>query len=91
MALLEAMGQARPVIATSVGGVPGVVEGCGLVAAPGDVHQLASAVTMLLRNPGLARALGRRGYERLHRHYTLTRCLESYEAVIVELIEGARG
>ena len=55
MALLEAMGQARPVVATSVGGVPGVVHGCGLITPPGDVHGLASAVTTLLGNPGLAR------------------------------------
>lgn len=89
MALLEAMGQARPVVATSVGGVPGVVKGCGLIAPPGDVHGLASAVTTLLGNPGLARALGRRGHERLHRRYTLTRCLESYEDVMIGLIEGA--
>ena len=41
MTLLEAMGQARPIVATSVGGVPGVVRGCGLVAPPGDVHELA--------------------------------------------------
>jgi hypothetical protein len=54
------------------------------------VHQLASAVTTLLRNPGLARALGRRGYERLHRRYTLTRCLGSYEDVIGGLIERSR-
>jgi glycosyltransferase involved in cell wall biosynthesis len=90
MALLEAMGQARPVVATSVGGVPGVVKGCGLVASPGDVHELASAVTTLLGNPGLARALGRRGYERLHRRYTLTRCLESYRDVIAGLIDRTR-
>jgi polysaccharide biosynthesis protein PelF len=90
MALLEAMAQARPVIATSVGGVPGVIKGCGVIARPGDVHELASSVTTLLGNPGLARTLGRRGYERLHRRYTLAQCLESYEDVIGGLIEGAR-
>ncbi|MBV8998830.1 MAG: GT4 family glycosyltransferase PelF [Solirubrobacterales bacterium] len=85
MALLEAMAQARPAVATSVGGVPGVLRGCGIVMAPGDVHGLASAVTSLLRNPGLAAQLGRRGYERLHRRYTLERCAEAYGALIYEL------
>jgi glycosyltransferase involved in cell wall biosynthesis len=88
MALLEAMAQARPVVATSVGGVPGVVRGCGLIAAPGDVHELASAVTTVLRNPGLARTLGLRGYERLRRRYTLERCLGTYADVIRNLIGG---
>ena len=38
MAILEAMGQARPVVSTGVGGVPEVVRGCGMVCAPGDDH-----------------------------------------------------
>jgi glycosyltransferase involved in cell wall biosynthesis len=88
MALLEAMSQGRPVVATGVGGVPGVIRGCGLVTAPGDVHELASAVTLLLRNPGLAREMGRRGHERLKRRYTLNRCLETYDALIRELSTG---
>src|SRR5947199_8142291 len=58
MALLEAMAQGRPAVATSVGGVPGVLRGCGLVAAPGDVHAIATAVVTILRNPSLARTLG---------------------------------
>jgi glycosyltransferase involved in cell wall biosynthesis len=85
MALLEAMAQARPVVATTVGGVPGVVKGCGLLAPPGDVHELASSVTMLLRNPSLGRTLGQRGFERLHRRYTLTRCLGAYGQLIDEM------
>ncbi len=89
MALLEAMAQARPIVSTNVGGVPTVVRGCGLLAAPGDVHELATAVTTLLHNPGLARMLGRRGYERLHRRFTLTRCLETYGETIGELIGTA--
>jgi polysaccharide biosynthesis protein PelF len=89
MALLEAMGQARPVVATSVGGVPAVINGCGLIGAPGDVHGLATAVATLLRSPGLARTLGRRGYERLNRRYTLSHCLSTYAETIGELTGAA--
>jgi glycosyltransferase involved in cell wall biosynthesis len=88
MALLEAMAQARPVVATRVGGVAAVVKGCGLTAAPGDVHELASGVTTLLRNPALGQALGRRGYERLSRRYTLGRCVASYRSVITTLVDS---
>ena len=59
MSILEAMGQARPVVATGVGGVPDVIRGCGAVCSPGDDHALAMAVVMLLRNPDLALRLGR--------------------------------
>jgi polysaccharide biosynthesis protein PelF len=85
MSLLEAMGEARPIVATSVGGVPGVVRGCGLIAPPGDVHGLAAAVTTLLTNPALAVRLGRRGRERVHRRFTLSRCLDAYDGLIHEL------
>jgi polysaccharide biosynthesis protein PelF len=85
MALLEAMGQARPIVATSVGGVPSVIQGCGLVAAPGDVHELATAVITLLRDPALAARLGRRGFDRVHRCFTLSRCLGAYDRLIRRL------
>jgi glycosyltransferase involved in cell wall biosynthesis len=86
MALLEAMAQARPAVATSVGGVPGVLRGCGIVAPPGDVHALATGVVTLLADPELAANLGRRGFERLHRRYTLDRCLDSYRDLISGLV-----
>lgn len=89
MTLLEAMGQGRPSVATSVGGVPGVLRGCGIVAAPGDVHGLATAVVTVLRNPELAARLGLRGYERLHRRYTLDRCTNAYGTLIDELASRA--
>jgi len=85
MTLLEAMGQGRPIVATSVGGVPSVIRGCGLIAPPGDVHELATAVVTLLCDPALAARLGRRGYERVHRKYTLSRCLGAYDRLIREL------
>ena len=71
--------------ATSVGGVPSVIRGCGLIAPPGDVHELATAVVTLLCNPALGARLGRRGYERVHRKYTLSRCLGAYDRLIREL------
>jgi polysaccharide biosynthesis protein PelF len=89
MALLEAMAQGRPAVATSVGGISDVVHGCGLVAQPGNVNELATAVATILHEPALAAELGRRGYERLCRRYTLDRCVASYREVIAELVEGA--
>ena len=68
MSILEAMAQARPVVATAVGGVPEVLRGCGIVPPPGDVHAIATGVGTLLRNPELAAHLGRRGFARVHRH-----------------------
>ena len=78
MALLEAMSQARPVVSTGVGGVPEVVRGCGMVAAPGDTHALALAVLTLLRNPQLASELGGRGHARVQRIFARSASLSGY-------------
>ena len=89
MSILEAMSQARPVVATAVGGVPEVLRGCGIVLPPGDVHAIATGVSTLLRNPELAKHLGERGFARVHRMYTRTACLEGYRQLLGELTSKA--
>jgi glycosyltransferase involved in cell wall biosynthesis len=91
MAILEAMGQARPVVSTGVGGVPEVVRGCGMVCAPGDDHGLSTAVVMLLRNPELAWRLGRRGHRRLGRLFNETACIDGYRELLGTLTGKASG
>lgn len=85
MSILEAMAQARPVVATAVGGVPEVLRGCGIVPPPGDVHAIATGVATLLGNPKLAAHLGRRGFARVHRIYTQKACLDGYRDLLGKL------
>jgi glycosyltransferase involved in cell wall biosynthesis len=82
MSILEAMGQGRPVVSTSVGGVPDVVRGCGSVCAPGDDHALAMAVVALLRKPDFAWQLGQRGHDRLGRIFNESACIEGYRDLL---------
>jgi glycosyltransferase involved in cell wall biosynthesis len=85
MALLEAMSQARPVVSTGVGGVPEVVRGCGMVAAPGDTHALAMSTLTLLRNPRLASELGQRGHARVQRIFARSASLTGYRELFGRL------
>lgn len=85
MAVLEAMAQGRPVVSTGVGGVPEVLRGCGVVVPSGDVARLATGVATLLRNPGFAERLGRRGYRRVRDRYTQRACVASYRTLLAEL------
>jgi len=89
MSILEAMAEARPVVATGVGGVPDVLRGCGVVVPSGDVAGLATAVATLLRNPDFAARLGRRAFGRVHERYTQRRCLARYRELLGELTGDA--
>lgn len=63
LAALEAMAAGRPVVATAVGGVPGLIghERQGLLAEPRSGPALAKAISRLLECPDLARDLAAAG------------------------------
>jgi len=81
--LLEAGALGVPVVATAVGGIPEVVEDgvTGILVPPGQPAALADAVTRLLRNPILARAMGVAARERVEREFTLERMIAGHLAV----------
>jgi glycosyltransferase involved in cell wall biosynthesis len=87
LVVLEAMAQAKPVVATAVGGTPeAVVEGeTGLLVPPRDVPALETALGRLVNDEGLRRRLGESGRERVDTHFqasTMTRrILEIYDEI----------
>ncbi|MDZ7677346.1 MAG: DUF3492 domain-containing protein [Acidimicrobiales bacterium] len=85
ISLLEAMSQARPVVATAVGGVADSMEGCGFITPPGDVDRLADGVTALIRDPGLADLLGLRGRRRVAERYSQATFIERYRTLLTEV------
>jgi glycosyltransferase involved in cell wall biosynthesis len=88
LVVLEAMAAGKPVVATTVGGVPElVVQGeTGLLVAPGDVDALRRALAGLLADPERARRLGAAGRERVRASFTAS----AANARILELYEGRR-
>lgn len=83
--VLEAMAQARPVVATPAGGTAElVVDGeTGILVPAGDPEALARALAELLGNPDRARALGVAGRERVRRDFSADRAAER----VLELYE----
>jgi len=73
IALLEAMAMRRPVVATSVGGIPEVVRDgeTGILIQSRDPEGLAEAVIRLLEAPRLARAMGEEGRKRVEALFTM--------------------
>jgi glycosyltransferase involved in cell wall biosynthesis len=82
MALCEAMGCARPVVATRFGGFPEVVEEgvTGLLAPPRDPPALAAASGALLADPPRRAAMGAAGRERALRLFTWPAVADRVEA-----------
>jgi glycosyltransferase involved in cell wall biosynthesis len=72
MVAVEACAQARPVVASSIGGLPEVVVdgSTGLLIPPRDPQALAAAVATLLDDPALARRLAVAGAERVRSEFS---------------------
>lgn len=85
--VLEAMAAGTPVVATDVGGIPGVLEpaGGGVLVPPGDPSALATAIAALLDEPDARRALGRKGAAAARATYHEDEVVERWHA----LYEGA--
>ena len=69
-AIFEAMSQGKPVVATNVGGIPSqITDGQeGFLVGYADPEALASKVVEVLKTPGLAGEMGRRGRQRVEAH-----------------------
>jgi glycosyltransferase involved in cell wall biosynthesis len=72
---IEALAGGRPVVATSVGGVPDVVrDGVdGFLVEPGDVDGIADRLGQLAADPELARRMGEAGRARVLERYSVKR------------------
>jgi len=92
MSVLDAMSVARPVIATSVGGLPEVVEPgrTGFLIPPDRPSELANALVSLVRDPARAEELGRAGRARQRRAFSIEAMTRGYAELLADL-ERARG
>jgi len=81
--ILEALAMGKSVIATSVNGVPEVIEHMktGLLVKARDVSGLASAIESLLEHPERAMQLGMAGRAVVQARFTVDRMVEKTVAV----------
>jgi glycosyltransferase involved in cell wall biosynthesis len=87
--LREAMALGRPVIASTAGGNPELVEGdrSGLLVPPRDPAAFAAALARLLGDASLARRLGDAGRDRVASGFTVEKRLDRIEALYRGLID----
>jgi glycosyltransferase involved in cell wall biosynthesis len=89
---LEGMAMAKPIVATSVDGVPEfVIDGQVGVLAPGqNPPALAEALLRLLGDPEKAREMGRRGRRHVEQHYAMERYVQGIETLLVSAAQRQR-
>jgi glycosyltransferase involved in cell wall biosynthesis len=96
LTLIEAMANARPVVATTVGGVVDLLgdvteEGeyqirrRGLGAPAEDAEAFAAALSRLIHDKSLREELGARGLEFVHVNYSKERLIEDIKGLYGEL------
>lgn len=85
--LLEAMASGLPVLATKVGGNPEIIEkdDHGWLFSPGDVEWLAGRLEVLAHDQGLIHQLGTAARQRTIESFSLSRMLENYRSLYLEL------
>ena len=87
---LEAALMARPVVATSVGGLPEIIvhEQTGLMVKPGDSGAIAAAIQSLLDHPESARQMGENARRQAQTVFSWDRYVDAYDDLYRGLIRG---
>jgi glycosyltransferase involved in cell wall biosynthesis len=88
MVLLEAMASRKPIVATSVGEIPRVLqdEKSGIVIPPGKSDLLADALLSLLSNEDWAQQLAEQGYRDVQQHYSSETMAGNYLEIYRDLV-----
>ena len=91
IALLEAMTLARPVVATSVGGIPEVVTSGreGFLTPAGAIDELTRYTMELLNNSTLRQQMGQRGAIRVETTFDITERVKLTESIYLHLLQSA--
>ncbi len=93
LALLEYMAAGKAIVATSVGGIPGIIEDDvhGLLVPPQDAEALAHAIARLLGDEGLRARLGAAASQRQRREFDVDAVVAATEALYDELLSRETG
>jgi phosphatidyl-myo-inositol dimannoside synthase len=86
---LEAAAAAKPVVATSVGGVPDAVENgkSGIVVAPDDYELMSQSIINLLTRHEIKSSLGEYAQRRVRERFCWTSTISDYEKTLSQIIQ----
>ncbi|MFC1658426.1 glycosyltransferase [Candidatus Omnitrophota bacterium] len=91
--ILEYMASGKPVVATSVGGNPEVIDNGrnGFLVPPGDSASLKQAISKLLTDKDLSRTMSNAGRETIENDFTKQRMINQIEALYSDALSRSKG
>jgi glycosyltransferase involved in cell wall biosynthesis len=90
MTVQQAMAAGKPVVATTVGGIPQLVTDgeCGRLVEPGDVAGLAEGLAEVLSDPGRRREMGARARREAEARFSVRAVAEKHVEIYRQLLKG---
>ena len=88
MFALEAMAMGRPLVATAVGTLPTLVQGCGTLVPVGDASGLADALISYLRDPATADQAGKTARARIESDFSSEETARVLKRIYDSLVSG---
>ncbi len=87
--ILEAMSLGKPVIATTISGIPEQIDHMktGILVNPKDSKELVSAISLLLRNPTLRKNMGKNAQIKFQNMFTERISVDRYLKLYRQLLE----
>ncbi len=91
IAIIEAMACHKPVVATSVGGIPEIIDNGknGVLVPPDNPDALAEALFNVCKDESLQQRLGANGYHTVQERFRLEHNGASYESIFKQLCQLA--
>ena len=86
--LVEAMASGVPVVGTTCGAIPEVIENAGLIVPEGDPAAMSEALLRLLRNETLRARLAQAGRERVEQHYSWEQVARKTYTLFRQVLRG---
>lgn len=87
LSCMEAMALKIPVVVTSVGGTPEIInKNGGLLVPPRSPEALANKISLLLKDPKLREKVGIAGRNRIKKCFNIQKMIKEYEKIYEELL-----
>jgi glycosyltransferase involved in cell wall biosynthesis len=90
IAIIEALACGKPVVATSVGGIPEIIENRknGILVEPNNPNALAEGLLTVLKSQALQRVITSNGYLTVQERFRCENTGSSYEAIFGDLLNS---